>query len=138
MSQSGTFPKVFTDFSPEAVEDQKQKLDDIITQALEVDCGVPVTSDATRMWRLLGGLGSHDLSAMREALGMPQAVVGASLGSPFWKYDLVQRLLAPRLIKPVVSCSNTLDFRSLMSLASTIYLGLTHISKYIVSRSPPG
>lgn len=86
VEQSGTFPKVFTDFSPEAVQDQKLKHDDIINQALAVDCGVPVTPDATRMWRLLGGLGSHDLSAMREALGMPEAVVGASLGSPFWKY----------------------------------------------------
>jgi len=29
-------------------------------------------------------LGSHDLSAMREILGMPQRVLGASLGSPIW------------------------------------------------------
>ncbi|KEF55558.1 uncharacterized protein A1O9_08308 [Exophiala aquamarina CBS 119918] len=84
VSQSGTFPKVFTDFSPEAVDDQKARHDDIINQALTVDCGVPVTPEATKMWRLLGGLGSHDLSAMREVLGMPQGIVGASLGHPFW------------------------------------------------------
>lgn len=37
------------------------------------------------MWRILGGLGSHDLSVMREALGMPEKIVGSSLGFPFWK-----------------------------------------------------
>jgi len=88
VSQSGTFPKVFTDFSLEALEDQKGKLGDIIDQALTVDCAMPVTPEATKMWRLLGGLGSHDLSAMREVLGMPQGVVGASLGFPFWKYAM--------------------------------------------------
>jgi predicted dehydrogenase len=29
-------------------------------------------------------LGSHDLSAMREILGMPKSVLGASLGLPIW------------------------------------------------------
>jgi predicted dehydrogenase len=29
-------------------------------------------------------LGTHDLSAMREILGMPQKVLGSSLGMPFW------------------------------------------------------
>jgi predicted dehydrogenase len=29
-------------------------------------------------------LGSHDLSAMRELLGMPKSIVGAYLGFPYW------------------------------------------------------
>jgi hypothetical protein len=29
-------------------------------------------------------LGSHDLSAMREAVGMPQKVLGASMHLPIW------------------------------------------------------
>ncbi|KAL2438457.1 hypothetical protein ABEF95_009295 [Exophiala dermatitidis] len=84
VSQSGTFPRSFSDLSAEVVEDKRAKAEDIIQQALVVDCGVPVTEESATMWRLLGGLGSHDLSAMREALGMPQAVVGASINLPFW------------------------------------------------------
>ena len=60
------------------------KAEEIVHQAVQVECGVAVTPDSTRMWRLLGSLGSHDLSAMREVLGMPQSVLGASLGFPFW------------------------------------------------------
>ena len=48
------------------------------------DCAVPLTDENILMWKLLGGLGSHDLSVMREALGMPQHVIGASVGFPFW------------------------------------------------------
>lgn len=44
-----------------------------------------MTPDTARMWRVLGGLGSHDLSVMREALGMPERVIGASLRFPIWK-----------------------------------------------------
>lgn len=44
------------------------------------------------MWRILGGLGSHDLSAMREALGMPNKVLGANLGYPFWKWVNIETL----------------------------------------------
>ena len=36
------------------------------------------------MLALLGGLGSHDLSAMREAIGMPKSVLGARLQWPIW------------------------------------------------------
>lgn len=85
VSQSATFPKVFTDFAPEAVDDKKAKAADIVHQALSVDCELKVTPESTKMWRLLGGLGSHDLSAMREALGMPHSVAGASFGSHFWR-----------------------------------------------------
>lgn len=85
VSQSGTYPKKFADFRPEDTKDKDAKAEDIVKQALEVDCGIPVTPASTRMWRALGGLGSHDLPVMREALGMPTKVAGASLKLPFWK-----------------------------------------------------
>ena len=86
VAQSGVFPKVFTDFAPEVVQDKNDKASDIVNQALSTECNVHVTADSTRMWRLLGGLGSHDLSAMREAIGMPKRAIGASFNLPFWWY----------------------------------------------------
>ncbi|KAE8366860.1 hypothetical protein BDV27DRAFT_155494 [Aspergillus caelatus] len=84
VSQSETFPKRFTDISPEDIEDKTTRATELVRQALVAECGVPVTESSTSMWRILGGLGNHDLSAMREALGMPTKVLGANLGYPFW------------------------------------------------------
>ena len=84
VSQSGTFPKRFTDLRPEDTKEKDAKAADMLEQGLTKDNGIPVNNDTNRMWRLLGGLGSHDLSVMREALGMPTSVLGASLGYPFW------------------------------------------------------
>ncbi|KAE8321589.1 hypothetical protein BDV39DRAFT_197472 [Aspergillus sergii] len=92
VSQSGTFPKRFTDISPEDIEDKTTRATELVRQALESECGVPITKSSTTMWRILGGLGSHDLSAMREALGMPTKVLGANLGYPFWKWVNTQTL----------------------------------------------
>lgn len=87
VGQSGTFPRRFTDFEPEDAADKEARGKEMVKTALIDECGgVPVTAETTRMWRLLGGLGSHDLSVMREALGMPEKVVGSHLGPPFWKY----------------------------------------------------
>lgn len=61
------------------------RVDEQVRAGLQDECGVPMTEDSTRMWRLLGGLGSHDLSLMREALGMPEKVIGAALLMPVWK-----------------------------------------------------
>jgi hypothetical protein len=85
VSQSGTYPKRFTDFRPEDTKDKDRIAADIVGEGLKMDCEVMVTPEATKMWRLLGSLGSHDLSAMREALGMPTAVLGSSLRLPFWR-----------------------------------------------------
>jgi hypothetical protein len=57
----------------------------IFRQAFDEELGVADTEQSRRMLNLLGGLGSHDLSVMREALGKPVSVLGASLGFPFWK-----------------------------------------------------
>ncbi|KAK7408948.1 hypothetical protein QQX98_008892 [Neonectria punicea] len=85
VNQSGTFPKKFTDFSAADTAEKNATAEEMIRTALRDECGgVPVTPESTLMWRLFGGLGSHDLSLMREALGMPEKVVGSSLGFPFW------------------------------------------------------
>ncbi|TPX13098.1 uncharacterized protein E0L32_006524 [Thyridium curvatum] len=85
VQQSATFPERFTDFRPEDSADKDARAQDMIKTALEVECGgVPITPESSRFWRVLGGLGSHDLSVMREALGMPEKIVGSSLGVPFW------------------------------------------------------
>jgi hypothetical protein len=91
VNQSGTFPKTFTDFTEGDTADKTKKAEEMVETALREECGhVPITPESTLMWRLFGGLGSHDLSVMREALGMPEKVVGSSLGFPFWKYvDLI-------------------------------------------------
>jgi hypothetical protein len=53
-----------------------------------MESGVPLTDVCLTiiMWRILGGLGTHDISAMREALGMHSNVLGVHMGFPFWKY----------------------------------------------------
>ena len=89
VGQSGTFPKVFSDYRAEDVKELSDRTNEFLEQALTAELGIPVTPDTTAQWRNLGSLGSHDLSAMREALGMPTGVLGASLcsanGPPFWR-----------------------------------------------------
>ncbi|KAJ5295903.1 hypothetical protein N7508_010724 [Penicillium antarcticum] len=88
VGQSGTFPKVFSDYKSEDSKDLASRTDQFLEQALTKELGIPVGPDTATQWRHLGSLGSHDLSAMREALGMPTGVLGASLctaqGPQFW------------------------------------------------------
>ncbi|EAS36182.3 uncharacterized protein CIMG_01536 [Coccidioides immitis RS] len=89
VAQSGTFPKRFGDWDPRNVRAMKDIMEDIFEQALRNELELPVTPQLMTMWRHLGSLGSHDLSAMRETFGgMPLTVLGASLcpaaGPPFW------------------------------------------------------
>lgn len=90
VGQSGTFPKVFSDFREEDSKELADKTGEFLEQGLSAELGIPVTADTANQWRNLGSLGSHDLSAMREALGMPSGVLGASLctakGPQFWRY----------------------------------------------------
>jgi hypothetical protein len=85
VDQSGTFPVKSADFRPEDSADKTARGNELVATALKECGGIPVTDETALMWRILGGLGSHDLSLMREALGMPLGVVGSSLGFPFWK-----------------------------------------------------
>ncbi|KAM5345646.1 hypothetical protein ACJ41O_011507 [Fusarium nematophilum] len=82
VDQSGTFPQKFSDFSEADGEDRLRREEDIYEQALAKEFDVPVTAKSKRMLRVLGALGTHDLSAMREILGMPQSVAGACLTLP--------------------------------------------------------
>jgi Oxidoreductase family, NAD-binding Rossmann fold len=86
VDQSGMFPKIFNDLEERDVSDRKDRATELVHHALEVECNVPASASAITMWRVLGGLGTHDISAMREALGMPLGVVGVHTGFPFWKY----------------------------------------------------
>lgn len=84
VDQSGTFPKKFSDFPKEDVDELADKNTDMMTQALLEEFAVPMNADTRLMLAVLGGLGTHDLSAMREIIGTPQSVIGASMGFPMW------------------------------------------------------
>lgn len=88
VEQSGTWPQAFRDYTASDSKALAAATDSLLQQALTVELGIPVNPSTSIMWRHLGSLGSHDLSAMRELLGMPSEVLGASLcqssGPPFW------------------------------------------------------
>jgi predicted dehydrogenase len=75
VEQSGLNPIRFTDIPESAINDRNERANKIATEALG-----EVNPELQSVYRLLGGLGSHDLSVMREALGMPTSVAGATLG----------------------------------------------------------
>ncbi|KAL5343116.1 hypothetical protein BJX70DRAFT_207861 [Aspergillus crustosus] len=83
VGQSGTFPKRFDDYSPEDSQAATDKDRNDADEAL-ASYGVAANDQTRRMLMLLGGLGTHDLSAMREAIGMPQSVKAAVLKLPIW------------------------------------------------------
>lgn len=89
IEQSGTYPRTFNDYREEDSEELCAKTQGNYEQALQKELGVMATEEASTMWQMLSSLGSHDLSAMREILGMPTSVVGfspcRSTGSPFWR-----------------------------------------------------
>ncbi|KAB8240253.1 hypothetical protein BDV35DRAFT_374182 [Aspergillus flavus] len=88
MAQSGTYPKTFNDYREADTEALRTKTLDDMEQALQAELGIAVTKETHMMWEMLSILGSHDLSAMREIMGMPKGVIGfspcATVGSPFW------------------------------------------------------
>jgi predicted dehydrogenase len=61
------------DFPAEAGEDRQRRAALLVTDAIG-----QATPDLVRSYRLLCGLNSHDLSAMRELIGMPQRVIAAT------------------------------------------------------------
>lgn len=63
-----------TDFPPESVTDRAERAMSQVRQAIG-----DAAERYSGIYRLLCGLSSHDLSAMRELVGMPQQVVSASL-----------------------------------------------------------
>lgn len=89
VEQSGTYPRTFGDYRKEDSEALVTKTSEDMKQALHSELGLAVSKETEMMWNMLSILGSHDLSAMREIIGMPTGVVGfspcATTGSPFWR-----------------------------------------------------
>jgi hypothetical protein len=82
VSQSGTFPVKSADFPPEAGKARADLLDALFKECFE---GQEITPEKQKYCRFLSGLGSHDLSLMREALGgLPVSVAGVSVNEPFY------------------------------------------------------
>lgn len=75
VDQSGTFPLKFTDF-PVAASAERSKLSaHQHAQAL----GSKADNHLDQLtWMLLNGLASHDLSALRELVGMPENILCAT------------------------------------------------------------
>ncbi|GAA5875249.1 hypothetical protein JCM8547_006879 [Rhodosporidiobolus lusitaniae] len=79
VDQSGTFPKAFTDFPADANADRQARGKAIAETAIGSRASDPRD---VMTYRLLGGLGSHDLSAMRELIGLPKKCIAASRVQP--------------------------------------------------------
>ncbi|KMQ47007.1 Oxidoreductase, N-terminal [Trichophyton rubrum] len=88
IAQSGTFPKKFSDHNENDAVELATMTSQALEQALFVELGIPVNPTTANMWKHLSGLASHDLSVMRECLGVPNRVLGASIcsdtGPQFW------------------------------------------------------
>ncbi|GMF78385.1 unnamed protein product [Aspergillus oryzae] len=83
VAQSGTYPKTFNDYREADTEALRTKTLDDMEQALQAELGIAVTKETHMMWEMLSILGSHDLSAMREIMGMPK---GANDDSAIFQY----------------------------------------------------
>ena len=66
------------DIPQEAMQDRADRASRLVKAAIG-----DVSQQLARTYRLLCGLSSHDLSAMRELLGVPKAVVAAHQAGPF-------------------------------------------------------
>lgn len=80
ISQSGTFPVRNTDFPPDAATERNKRLDALFDEAFNGNA----TPEKKTLCRFFGSLGSHDISLMRETLGMPESVHGVSVNDPFY------------------------------------------------------
>jgi predicted dehydrogenase len=82
VSQSGTFTVKSADFPPEAGKTRADLLGALFNECFE---GQEITPEKQKYCRFLCGLGSHDLSLMRETLGgLPVSVAGVSVNEPFY------------------------------------------------------
>ncbi|GAA5957229.1 hypothetical protein JCM3765_000398 [Sporobolomyces pararoseus] len=88
VSQSGTYSIKTSDFPPSANEDRNSRSNEISSTAIPSRASSP--RDVST-YRLLGSLGSHDLSAMRELLGgVPKSCLAASRNSdPTGKHPFI-------------------------------------------------
>ncbi|KAK8864559.1 hypothetical protein IAR55_001809 [Kwoniella newhampshirensis] len=90
VDQNGTYPKKFTDDIPSSATEERTALS---KAQHEEALGVKRAGNPSDMlaWMLLNGLSSHDLSAMRELIGMPSACLSATMNGLFmtalFQYD---------------------------------------------------
>lgn len=63
----------YSDIPEEALQDRRRRAEQLVHEAIGGDAPQPLKN----AYRLLCGLSSHDLSAMREIIGMPNRVVSA-------------------------------------------------------------
>jgi predicted dehydrogenase len=82
VDQSGTFTRKFTDYLANAMAARTQTAEKLLKEVYPNH--TEITPLMTRFCRFLGGLGSHDLSVMREVLGMPKRCTGVSMHPPFF------------------------------------------------------
>ncbi|KAF2031690.1 NAD(P)-binding protein [Setomelanomma holmii] len=88
VDQSGTFQVKNTDFPADAEKAKDEMLDTLYKEAFP---GQRITETHVKYCRFLGGLGSHDISLMREVLGFPESVSGVSVNPPFYSAILNHR-----------------------------------------------
>lgn len=86
VDQSGTFPHKFTDYPADAMQEKSELAQKLLGEVFEGH--TEITPLMSRFCRFLGGLGSHDLSVMREVLGMPKRCTGVSMHPPFFTATL--------------------------------------------------
>jgi hypothetical protein len=74
--QTGMYQRMYSDYPPEASRDLQER---VASNLLE-NFGSEASQDESNpgSWQILTAFSSHALSAMREALGMPNGVLSAS------------------------------------------------------------
>ncbi|KAH9212932.1 hypothetical protein DL95DRAFT_367777 [Leptodontidium sp. 2 PMI_412] len=83
VAESGTEPVRSSGFPEGAEQRRNEALDRLYAEAFPKGV-IKVTEQKKKLCRWLGGLGSHDVSLMREAFGMPDSVAGVSVTDGFW------------------------------------------------------
>ncbi|MCJ1405123.1 hypothetical protein MMC11_008349 [Xylographa trunciseda] len=89
VGQSGTEPVRLADFPAGADAERRERVGALVQEAWQ---GREVTPERMAYTRFLGGLGSHDLSLMREALGgLPERVDAVAVHAPFYNALMTYR-----------------------------------------------
>ena len=89
VGQSGTAPIRLADFPEGADVERRDRAEALVQEAWE---GKEVTPERMAYTRFLGGLGSHDLSLMRETLGgLPERVDAVAVHPPFYNALMTYR-----------------------------------------------
>lgn len=88
VAESGTFQVKNTDFPTSAADERAKRLQALFKEAFP---NQSITAEHEKACRFLGSLGSHDISLLREVVGMPESVSGVSFNDPFYSAILNYR-----------------------------------------------